>query len=202
MNYSVQSSPPCGELLIRGPSVTPGYLLNEAATKELFTAHGGWLQTGDVALLLPGNSLKIIDRKKNIFKLSQGEYVAPEKIEGVYCRSPIVSQIFVHGESTEAYLVAIVVPDEEFVTKFMHDHGHSDREAALADARLKTQILQSMDEAVHGDLKGFEKVKAIHIFCPGFTHENGLVTPTLKIKRHYAKQFFEKEIHLLYNQKS
>ena len=67
---------------------------------------------GDIGTWLPNGVLKVIDRKKHIFKLAQGEYVAPEKIESVITRLPVVQQVYVDGISTEKYLIAIVVPDE------------------------------------------------------------------------------------------
>ena len=71
----------------------------------------GWLMSGDVGIVMPNGSVKIIDRAKNIFKLAQGEYIAPEKLENVYVQSPYIQQIHVHGDSLQSYLVAIVVPD-------------------------------------------------------------------------------------------
>jgi len=92
MNYSNDDVPyPRGEICVRGPILFSGYLKNEAATRDTIDEEG-WLHTGDVGMWLPGGRLKIFDRKKSIFKLSQGEYISPEKIEGIYSRSPFVSK--------------------------------------------------------------------------------------------------------------
>ena len=75
--------------------------------------------SGDVGVIMPNGSLRIIDRAKNIFKLAQGEYIAPEKLENVYGQSAFISQIYVHGDSLQSYLVAIVVPDQEECEKLL-----------------------------------------------------------------------------------
>ncbi|VDO72573.1 unnamed protein product [Haemonchus placei] len=111
-----------GEIMIRGPSVTKGYYKDPEKTAELFDEQG-FLHTGDIGEMLPNGTLRIIDRKKHIFKLAQGEYVAPEKIENVYIRSPVLQQIFVDGNSLERYLVAIVVPEPKVMEEWNKQHG-------------------------------------------------------------------------------
>jgi len=90
MNYYSTDSPnPRGEVCYQGPSVFPGYYKADDKNAEAF--EDGWLRSGDVAMVYPNGALKIVDRAKNIFKLSQGEYIAPEKLENVYITSPFLA---------------------------------------------------------------------------------------------------------------
>ena len=76
-----------------------------------------WLHTGDVGQIFPNGTLRIIDRKKHIFKLSQGEYIAPEKLENIFTQCPQISEIFIDGNSFYSYLIAIIFPDKDELRK-------------------------------------------------------------------------------------
>jgi len=117
MNYLSTDQPcPRGEIYIRGPVVSPGYYNNKEKTAESFV--DGWFKTGDVGQRNEDGTFSIIDRKKNIFKLSQGVYVAPEKLENLYSRTRVVSQCWIYGDPTQSFLVAVVVPEPEAIYAF------------------------------------------------------------------------------------
>lgn len=106
-----------GEVCFRGFNIFKGYYKMPEKTQEALD-NDGWLHSGDIGLWTPNGALRIIDRKKNIFKLSQGEYVAAEKIENIYVKSPFIAQCFVYGDSLQSYLVGIIVPDQEYLLRW------------------------------------------------------------------------------------
>nr|XP_046263078.1 long-chain-fatty-acid--CoA ligase 1-like isoform X4 [Scatophagus argus] len=198
MNYLAVNGE--GEVCVKGPNVFKGYLKDPEKTLEAIDADG-WLHTGDIGKWLPNGTLKIVDRKKHIFKLAQGEYIAPEKIENIYTRSDAVAQVFVHGDSLQACLVAVVVPDPDFLS------GWAKRTLGLegsyqelcGKSEVKAAILEDMVRlGKEGGLKSFEQVKAIYIHTELFAVENGLLTPTLKAKRNEMRQHFRSQIDELY----
>jgi len=193
---------PRGEVCIRGPICCDGYYKNEEKTKELFDEHG-WLHTGDIGLILPDGSLKIVDRKKNIFKLAQGEYVAPEKIENILTRIPFIAQAFVHGESLMSVLVAVFVLDFETLIPWAKQNNIQDvsHEGLCQNDAVKSLITQQIKEiSAASKLHGFEIPKAFHLTAEAFTVENDLLTPTFKLKRPQAKAKYQEEIRKLYEQ--
>ncbi|KAL8426238.1 hypothetical protein Efla_005469 [Eimeria flavescens] len=203
--YSITDEIPKGELCVRGSTVTVGYFKNPTETSSSLDKEG-WLHTGDIAALLPNGSIQIIDRKKNIFKLAQGEYVAPEKIEAVYALSRFVAQCFVFGFSSENSLVAIIVPDEDQSVQWLKETRGSTGAAHPLSELVKIPELQ---QAIFEDLqqvgkkeglKGFEMARKVHLHPEPFTVENNLLTPTFKLKRHLAKEVFEKEINEMYKE--
>ncbi|MEY6333235.1 hypothetical protein WJF42_23505, partial [Salmonella enterica subsp. enterica serovar Corvallis] len=136
-----------------------------------------------------------------IFKLAQGEYIAPEKIENIYTRSDAVVQAFVHGDSLQACLVAVVVPDPDFLCSWAkRTLGlQGSYEELCGKAEVKAAILEDMLRlGKEGGLKSFEQVKAIHVHTEMFSIENCLLTPTMKAKRNEMRQYFRSQIDELY----
>uniref|UniRef100_A0A8C2ZRM1 Long-chain-fatty-acid--CoA ligase n=1 Tax=Cyclopterus lumpus TaxID=8103 RepID=A0A8C2ZRM1_CYCLU len=189
-----------GEVCVKGPNVFQGYLKDTEKTAEAIDADG-WLHTGDIGKWLPNGTLRIVDRKKHIFKLAQGEYIAPEKIENMYIRSDAVAQVFVHGDSLQACLVAVVVPDPDFLSSWAkRTLGLEGSYRELCGrAEVKAAILEDMVRlGKEGGLKSFEQVRSIYIQTQLFSIENGLLTPTLKAKRNEMRQYFKAQIDELY----
>uniref|UniRef100_A0AAX7TIE6 Long-chain-fatty-acid--CoA ligase n=1 Tax=Astatotilapia calliptera TaxID=8154 RepID=A0AAX7TIE6_ASTCA len=198
MNYLAENGE--GEVCVKGTNVFQGYLNDPERTAETIDADG-WVHTGDIGKWLPNGTLKIVDRKKHIFKLAQGEYIAPEKIENIYMRSDAVAQVFVHGDSLQACLVAVVVPDPDFLSDWTRRTlGLQGNYLELCGrAEVKAAILEDMLRlGKAGGLKSFEQVKAICIHTELFSIENDLLTPTMKAKRNELRQYFRSQIDELY----
>ncbi|XP_054576115.1 long-chain-fatty-acid--CoA ligase 1 isoform X4 [Eptesicus fuscus] len=198
MNYLAAKGE--GEVCVKGPNVFQGYLKDPAKTAEALDKDG-WLHTGDIGKWLPNGALKIIDRKKHIFKLAQGEYIAPEKIENIYLRSEPVAQVFVHGESLQAFLVAIVVPDVETLGRWAGKRGLAGSFEELCRSKeVKKAILEDLVRlGKESGLKTFEQVKGISLHPELFSIENGLLTPTMKAKRPELRNYFRSQIDELYS---
>ncbi|CAI0551286.1 unnamed protein product [Linum tenue] len=205
MNYTSEDQPfPRGEICVRGPTIFQGYYKDQTQTGEVID-EDGWLHTGDIGLWLDGGRLKIVDRKKNIFKLAQGEYIAPEKIENVYTKSRFVGQCFVYGDSFNSSLVAIVSVDPDVLTEWATSQGikADDLGRLCNDLRARAAVLADMDSiGREAQLRGFEFAKAVTLVPEPFTLENGLLTPTFKIKRPQAKEYFAKAITDMYDELS
>ena len=129
-----------------------------------------------------------------------GEYVAPEKIEGVYTRSPLVAQAFVFGDSLRSNLVAVAVPDPDALLPWAAAHGlGGDVPALCRNPAVRAAVLASMlDEGRAAKLRGFEQVAAVALAADPFSVDNGLLTPTFKLKRPQAQAAFRGEIDAMY----
>ena len=199
MEYYPTSDPPRGEVILKGASLFSGYYKRDDLTKEAMDADG-WFHTGDVGEVQPNGSLKIIDRKKNIFKLSQGEYVAVEHVESVLKKNTLFDQIWVYGNSFENFLVAVVVPNEAQVLAFAEENKLAGGYAELcADDKVKKFVQDELTKTGRaGKLKGFEIAKAVHLTAVPFSVEDDLLTPTFKMKRPQFLKFFKAEVDAMY----
>ncbi|KAF7666250.1 hypothetical protein LDENG_00112830 [Lucifuga dentata] len=197
MNYLAANGE--GEVCIKGANVFQGYLNDPEKTAEAFD-QDGWLHTGDIGKWLPNGTLKITDRKKHIFKLAQGEYIAPEKIENIYIQSVPVTQIFVHGDSLQACLVGIVVPDPDILPGWAKKRGFEGSYSELCNNMgVKNAILEDILRiGKEAGLKSFEQVREIALHQEMFSVQNGLLTPTLKAKRAELRTYFRPQIDALY----
>ena len=199
MNYSPFDNPPRGEVLIRGTSVFTGYYKDEKQTKGAIDKDG-YFHTGDVGEIQATGALKIIDRKKNIFKLSQGEYVAVEVLESAYKKNLNMEQVWVYGNSFENCVVAVVVPNEEKLMAWAKDAGVSgDYEAVCKTPEANKMILDELKKTgKEGKMKGFEIVKAVHLDHVQFSVDDDLLTPTFKLWRPQLLKHYKTEIDALY----
>ncbi|KAH9890055.1 acetyl-CoA synthetase-like protein [Cubamyces lactineus] len=207
LGYRATDQPfPRGELCMRGAQRFHGYYKDPAKTKETIDEEG-WLHTGDIATLDDHGRFRIIDRVKNIMKLAQGEYVALEHVENVYMTSPLVAQLFIYGDSFQSFLVSVVVPDPvqlaPVVARVTGDviapTDVKTLERYLQDKRVVDAVHAELEKEVNVQrLKGFEKIKRIHLTLDGFTVENNCLTPTLKIRRKETYEKFKPYIDALY----
>ncbi|KAJ3099528.1 Long chain acyl-CoA synthetase 7 peroxisomal [Phlyctochytrium planicorne] len=217
MNYLSTDKPePRGEICLRGPSIFKGYHKDPSKTKETID-EDGWLHTGDVGKIDKYNRTVIIDRVKNMFKLAQGEYVAPEKLENVYVRHECVGQIFIHGEGLQSEIVAVAVVEPEAIVKRAIRLGIAPANTPIpgpilpgaqipeiliklaADKDIIAGILEDLQKLGKSNkLAGFEIPRGLFLTADPMTIENGLLTPTMKIKRNVAQDFFKNEIAAMY----
>lgn len=188
MDYLVTDSPnPRGELLLRGNVLFREYYKNEAETKKAVDADG-WFHTGDIAEIDSMGRVKIVDRRKNVLKLAQGEYISPERIENVYLANfNVLAQAYVHGDSTQAFLVAIFGIDpaafapfaSKILKKTIEPTDLAAVKAAAADLRVRKEVVKELDKiGKKNKFNSYERVRAVHLEIEPFTIDNELLTPT------------------------
>ncbi|KAL0144089.1 hypothetical protein V8B55DRAFT_1483465 [Mucor lusitanicus] len=203
MNCLTTNHPPRGEICMRGPNIFKGYYKDQARTDEVLDSEG-WYHSGDIGTIDEEGSVAVVDRKKNIFKLAQGEYIAPEKIENVYIKNPLIAQIFIDGDSLQSALVTVVVPDPtelKSIAKNIVPESEllEDVASLYQNQDVKKAVLDQMSrDGRAAGLHGYEVPKAIYLESSPFTVEKDLLTPTLKVKRHQAKQYYADQIAAMY----
>lgn len=184
-----------GELLVRGPEVMRGYWNNPEATDRVIDAEG-WLHTGDQAEVR-GGRVFITGRLKEIIVLANGRKAAPGELEGALTLDPLFSQALVVGEGAP-YLTALVVLDPERWRRVARELSlHPDVTGSLASPRLEAWILKRI-ERLFSAFPAYARIRRVSLSLEPWTVENGLITPTLKVKREKVQKAFAPEIFQMY----
>jgi fatty acid CoA ligase FadD9 len=178
---------PRGELLVKTDNLFPGYYKRPEVTAELFDPDG-YYRTGDVLAEVGPDQLVYLDRRNNVLKLSQGEFVTVSKLEAVFGDSPLIRQIYVYGNSARAYLLAVVVPTTDALSR-----GGGDVES------LKPLISESLqDVAKSAGLQSYEVPRDFIVETTPFTLGNGLLTGIRKLARPKLKVHYGQRLEQLY----
>jgi long-chain acyl-CoA synthetase len=185
-----------GELLVKGPNVMMGYWNNPEATREMIDADG-WLNTGDVAHISVTGHVYITGRTKEIIVMSNGEKIPPTDMEIAMLHDPLFDQVMVFGEA-HPYLVVLGVVNPEGWQHFAQEVGiRADMPEALSDSRVEAKVLRRIARNLRG-FPGYARVNRVLLMREPWTIENGLLTPTLKIKRSELTRRYAEQIRELY----
>ncbi|OBZ84169.1 Long-chain-fatty-acid--CoA ligase 2 [Choanephora cucurbitarum] len=192
LGYLSSNPSPQGEIWIRGPSITLGYYKRDDITKE--TLEDGWLKTGDIGEWTHRGTLKIIDRVKNLVKLSHGEYIALEKLESVYKSHVMIENMCVYADPLYPKPVGLLVPLEAPLRQLVDDSS-TDWETLCHDTKVRQIVLKEMQEqARRAGLKGSEIIADVWLSPEIWTPEMGLMTAAQKLKRNEINKRYEKEL--------
>jgi len=165
-----------GEILVRGENVMLGYWNKKEETEKVII--NGWLHTGDIGEIDPDNGyLKITDRKKDIIVSAGGDNISPAKIENMITNEPEIDQCMVYGDKKN-YLVALIVPNKDYLNE--------------------KEKINKVIEKINLKLTLLEKIKRIQLIDENFSIENGLMTPTMKVKRKKVTEKYKNQLENLY----
>jgi long-chain acyl-CoA synthetase len=186
-----------GEILVRGPNVMRGYYGQPEATAAVLK--DGWFYTGDVGHLDKDGRLYITDRKKDLFKLSNGKYVAPQLIESLLKQSEFVSQVVVVGAGKKQP-VALIVPDWENLQEALAEAGEqfSKDKSELSQNPIAIKMVQKDVASLTSDLADYERIRRVALLPQDFSIDSGELTPTLKVKRRVIDERYGELIEDLY----
>jgi len=171
-----------GEILTRGPHVMLGYYKNPEATREVIDVDG-WFHTGDIGFLKDGKYLKITDRKKEIFKLSSGKYIAPQVIETLLKETELIENAFVFG-ADEKFASAVIIPSYGKLNALAETKGIKvEKKEQLLENQDVLKALNDCVNSVNAQLAAHENIKKVHFRFDDWTTDNGMLSQTLKLKR-------------------
>ena len=187
-----------GEILLRGPNVMRGYYGHPEESASVL--NDGWFATGDVGHLDKQGHLYITDRKKDLFKLSNGKYVAPQQIESLLKQSEFVSQVVVIGAGRKQP-AALIVPEWEALRQALTEKGEEfpANRYKLAEFPAAVKLVQSDISQLTRELADYERIRKVALLPDEFSIDKGELTPTLKVKRRVVDEKFRELIEGLYS---
>jgi len=202
--FATNKPNPQGEIWLRGPTVLEGYYENPKETAEAVTADG-WFKTGDIGEWDKHGHLKIIDRKKNLIKTLNGEYIALEKLESIYRAAPVVANICVYADDSKAKPIAIIVPAEPALKKLAESVGVAgdSLEELVHNKKVQAAVLKELQNAGRaGGLSGIEIIEGVVVSDEEWTPQNNLTTAAQKLNRKGILAHYKKEVAQAYGSSS
>ena len=186
-----------GEILVKGPTVTPGYYKNDKANEEAFTADG-FFRTGDAGYFTKNGALVLTERVKDLFKTSNGKYIAPQMLESRLAENKYIDEVAVIGDQRK-FVTALVVPNLSQLRKWAEERGmdYSDTPRFVKDKAVVDFMMSQIDE-VQKDVASYEKIKRITLLPNHFSIMHGEVTNTMKVRRPIVAKRYAKEIEEMY----
>ncbi|OLN85253.1 Long-chain-fatty-acid-CoA ligase 1-like protein 2 [Colletotrichum chlorophyti] len=193
LNYSTDSTPPQGEIWVKGPAVLKEYYENPEETEKAITKDG-WFKTGDIGEFDSVGHLRVIDRVKNLVKMQGGEYIALEKLESVYRGSPFVANLMVYGDGEHSRAIAVVVPNEKVLAEEAQKLGVDEHSMHTNKKVVDTVLKDLTSTGRKAGLSGLEIIGGLVLVDEEWTPDSGLVTATQKVNRRAIKDRYKQQI--------
>lgn len=188
-----------GEILVKGPTVTSGYFRNPEANEKAFT-EDGWFRTGDAGYLTEDGAIVLTERVKDLFKTSNGKYIAPQMLESRLAENKYIDEVAVIGDNRK-FVTALVVPNFSQLIRWAESKGirYDEKASLVADPKVVEFIMSQINEVQKG-VAEYEKIKRITLLPHHFSIMNGEVTNTMKVRRPIVAHRYNREIERMYEE--
>lgn len=185
-----------GEILVKGGTVTPGYYNNPEANAQAFTPDG-YFRTGDAGHFTPSGALVLTERVKDLFKTSNGKYIAPQMMESRLAENKYIDEVAVIGDQRK-FVTALVVPNISQLRKWAQGKGLDEDTELLVKNPKVVEFIMSQIQEYQKDIADYEKIKRITLLPHHFSIMNGEVTNTMKVRRPIVARNYAAQIEAMY----
>lgn len=188
-----------GEILVKGPTVTPGYYNNPEANAEAFT-DDGWFRTGDAGYFTPAGDLVLTERVKDLFKTSNGKYIAPQMLESRLAENKYIDEAAIIGDQRK-FVTALIVPNLSQLRRWAKEKGlQTENTEELLKEKSVYRFVMEQIERVQKDVAEYEKIRRIYLLPNHFSIMHGEVTNTMKVRRPIVAKRYAEEIESMYSE--